>query len=482
MSPSSRSILLRASLVIALLAIGVAGFIGWKRQAVQQAWIAARPALPAAVGANAPGLDARLAACAVRFKDWPPDRTALAEFARVCHANGQLDTAATAYRALINLEPAAPRWPYFLASIFAGYGRLDEALPYLRRTTELAPDYLVAWLKLGDALLKSNAIDDADAAYQQALHRDPANRYALLGLARCDLQAERLTSARSNLQRAVADHPDFASAQSLLGTVFERLGNAEAAAIARSRVQEGGHYTEPSDPWSEELVLECHDPYTLLIAASAAVADNRLDRALTLLARGLSLAPGDARLHRQLGKTLAIRGDYAGSRRELERAVALDPANDAIRFDLLAILRRTGDDAAFARTVQDGLVASPASVGLHLEAGRLDAKAGRPDAAISHFEFSWHNGPDQPGAALELAEAYFQRDRSDDAVAVLEDALVRFPQENAALLMLVRHGIESGDARTARWLQRIVDGGAPAPLVAELRANYQRRFGVSSLP
>ena len=74
-----------------------------------------------------------------------------------------------------------------------------------------------------------------------------------------------------------------------------------------------------------------------------------------LLARGLELAPDDPRLHRQLGKLLAIDGDFPGSRRELERAVALDPTNDALRFDLLAILRRTGDEAAFEHHVHEGL-------------------------------------------------------------------------------------------------------------------------------
>lgn len=468
---------LRPLAALALLGVVAVGVVAWQRFSSDRAWAAARPALPAPLGAAAPGLDARLAACAQRFAAAPPDRAALAEFSQLCHANGLLDSAVAGYRALITLEPADARWPHLLALILAGYGRLDDALPLLRRTTEFAPDYVAGWLKLGDALLKSNATDDAARAYRTALERDADNRFALLGLARCDLQAERLTSARAQLQRAVAQHPDFASAQSLLGTVFERLGNPEAAAAARARVARGGHYGEAPDPWAEAIVFFAHDPYTLLTAASAAVADDKPGRAHQLLARGLELAPDDPRLHRQLGKLLAIDGDFPGSRRELERAVALDPTNDAMRFDLLAILRRTGDEAAFERHVHEGLAAAPTSAGLHLEAGRIALKNNRVDAAAEHLGTSWRTGPDQPAAGLEFADVLFLTGRADEGVAVLEDVSRRFPQDNTALLMLVRHGTVQGHPRTADWLRRAIAGGAPSPLLAELRENYARRFG-----
>lgn len=472
-----KRLLLRLSFILAALGLAVAGYFGWQRISDQRAWEQLRPPLPAPAGESAPGLDARLAAIAPRIDDWPPERAALAEFTEVCHANGHLDSAAAGYEALMQLDPGEPRWPHRLAVIVAGYGQLDEAVPLFRRTTELAPDYIVAWLKLGDAYLKSNSIADAEATYDEVLRREPDNRYALIGLARCDLLTDRLSAARAHLQRAVAGVTDFAGAQSLLATVFDRLGNAAAAAAARARVERSGHYTEPVDPWMEELLFQCHDPYVLLTAASAASVEERPERARTLLERGLSLAPDDARLRRQLGKELAIAGDYAGSRRELERAVELDPTNDGIRFDLLAILRRTQDEAAFRRHVQQGLAATPQSAGFHFEAGRLAALDGRLPEATRHLEFSWRTGPDQPAAAIELAEVYFRTGRDEEAVVLLEQVLVRFPMEYGALVALIRRGTETGDTRTAGWLQRAAEGGAPPALLTELRQGFERKFG-----
>lgn len=469
----------RLFLLLALPAALVGGYFGWRGYTARQAWADLRPELPAAVGPSAPGLDARLAACAERMKTWPPDLAALREFTRVCHANGLLDAATAGYQALARLEPTEARWPYLLASILAGYGRLDDATPLLRRTTELAPDYLVAWLKLGEAQLKANATAAARSAYEEALRRDAGNPYALLGLARCDLQEDRWTGARQHLQLAVAGHPDFSGAQSLLASVYERLGNAEAAAAARERVKTDGHYVEPADPWLEDLVNDCHDPYTLLVAAAAALADGKTPRSRALLERGLSLAPNDARLHRQFSKTLAAAGDAAGARTQLERAVALAPTSEPLQLDLVTLLRQERDVPALERAVAAGLIACPDSAGLHFQAGLLAFEAGRLDDAAYHLEFTWHNRPDQNAAGVELARVYFQRGRDPEAVAILEDVLSRYPREGAALVLLVRHGTETGDARTAGWLRRLVDAGAPASLLAELQQNYQRRFGAA---
>jgi len=461
----------------AVLAAVVAAYAGWRNVSARRTWQATRPTRPAPAGAAAPGLDARLAACDRRLAAWPPDRAALVEFTRLCHANGDLAQAETGYRALIALEPNEPRWPHLLASILAGFGQLDDALPLLRRTTQLAPDYLIGWLRLGDALLKADATAEAATSYQEALRRDPENPYALIGLARCDLQTERWSAARSHLQQAVSRHPESAGAQSLLATVFDRLGNPAAAERARERVQNGARYSDPPDPWAEELPAYCHDPYVLLVAASTAVADGTPRKALPLLERALTLAPNDARLHRQLSKTLTALGDPAGARVQIERAAALDPANEVMQLDLVAYLRQTQDQPALERAVASGLATCPGSTGLHFEAGMIAAGAGRLEDAVRHFEFAWRNRPDQTGAPRELAKIYFRSGRDEAGIAVLEKILSHEPRDTATQYLLVQHGIDTGDARTAGWLRRAAEaGGAEFPL-AQLQQAFLRRFG-----
>jgi tetratricopeptide (TPR) repeat protein len=464
--------------VALLTAIAVAGY-GWRSYSERQDWRKMRPPLPPALGAEAPGLDARFADCARRMAGWPLDRAALAEFTLLCHANGLLPEAAQGYQALMRLEPAEPRWPYLLSGIVAGYGRLEEALPLLQQATRLAPERVILWLRLGDTLLKTNRTEEAQAAYEEAQRRAPGEVHVLFALARCDLQAGRLTAARGRLQQAVAIDPKFPDAQSLLSVVFEQLGNPEAAAVARSRVKGDSHDAEGPDPWRDELADYIYKPYAIMVAAAGALNEGRPQRAMQILDRALALAPADARLHRQKAKTMASMGDLAGARAEFQRAVELDPHNENLRQDLVAVLRLGKDEGAFERAVADGLRACPDSAQLHFEAGFIAARAGRLDEAAGHFEQTWKLRPDETAAAGELAGIYFHTGRSDAGVDVLEQVLQRHANDQGTLTRLVQHGLETGDARTGRWLQNAMEAGVPETTLAELRETYRRRFGAS---
>jgi tetratricopeptide (TPR) repeat protein len=459
------------------LAIAAGGFLLWQGGAAHRRWEQLRPATPAAVGDSAPGLDARLATSAEKFARWPVDRAALAEYALLCHANGLLPEAIPGYEALIALDPAEARWPHLLAGILSGFGRMDEALPLLSKTTELAPEQSIGWLRLGEARLKNNQTTEAAAAFAQVLRRKSAETYALFGLARCDLQAGRLTAARSRLQEAVAADPDFPGAQSLLATVFEQLGNPAAAEAARLRVRGDGHYTEAPDPWAVDLTAYCHNPYTLLVAASALSSDGKHREALPLLERAITLAPRDARLHRQQGNALVRLGDLPAARPKLERALTLDPANEKIRTDLINVLKGLKDIPAVDQVVREGLVASPQSMAFRFEAGLSAARNGHTDEAIGYFEEVWQRQPDQTAAPCELATVYFASGRAEDGQTVLEKIIAQHPDDPATLTMLVRRGIEVRDPRTGDWMRRAQATGKALPALAELRQAYFARFG-----
>lgn len=465
--------------IAAVLVLAGAAVIAWRGWRARRDWAAMRPTLPAADGAAAPGLDARLAACAARLQTYPPDHAALAEFARACDANGHLAEAAAAYRALLVLEPAEPRWPHLLAAILSGYGRIDEALPLLRRTTVLAPDRPVAWLRLGTALLKSNASAEAAAAYDAALRLDPGNAYALVGLARCDLQEERLTAARSHLQQAVRAHPEFPAAQSLLATVFDRLGNPAAAENARRHVAHDGRYDDPPDPWSDELLPFCHNIYLLLVKAHASITDLQPAAALPPLRRALALAPDDAHVHRLMARTLFQLDDIAGARTEFAIAARDGPRDELVQLDWINFLRGTHDDAALEAAVTAAVAAIPDSAALHVEAAVLAAAAGRTEEAAGHYQRAVELQPEQPGAALALARLHFAAGRDQAGVAVLEALLARVPHQSDALLLLARHGIATGDPRTAGWLQEIDTAGIASADTATLHRDYARRFGAT---
>ena len=462
------------AVAVLLTAIGA---WAWNATASRRHWARERPEAPAVDNASAPGLSPRLTAAAASIAAWPPNQAALAEFAQLCHANEFLAEAERAYAVLMRLAPAEPRWPHLRARILTGFGRLDEALPLLEKTTQLAPDQPLAWARLAEARLKHNDLTGASVAFEQVLRLQPKSVHALFGLARCDLQGGRLTAARARLQEAVAADPKFPGAQSLLATVYERLGNLPAAEAARQRVSGDGRYTEMPDPWAVDLASYCHHPYTLLVAASAEVSDDRPAQAIPLLERALQLDSNDGRVHRQLARARGRLGDFAGARAALERAVERAPTDEKIRGELILLLRQTKDLPALEKTIADGLAATPDSASLRFEAGLLAAQAGRRDEAEAHFLFVSRAQPEESAAPCELAAIYFSSGRADRGLAVLESVLEKDPRCAPALTMLVRYGLDQGDPRTGRWLRQALAVGEPSPALAELHRAFEHRFG-----
>lgn len=463
----------------AVIFLGAAGaWLGWQHRADERRWTRLRPDLPAPSDDTAPGLDARLAQCAAGFAKWPVDLAALAEFTLLCHANGRPAEAIRGYEALLVLQPAEPRWPHLLAGILTGYGRMDEAMPLLRLAASLSPAQPIVWQRLGDTHLKANQLPEATRAYERVLALRTADIHALFGLARVDLQAGRLTDARRRLQEATLANPDFPGAQTLLATVFERLGNPAAAQAARQRVRGDGRYMEAPDPWAIDLTAYGHHPYTLLVAASAYSSDGRHREALPLLDRAIALAPQDARLHRQLGNTLVLLGDLAAARPRLEQALALAPGDEKIRTDLIRLLKNLSDHAAAEQVVLAGVAACPPSTAFRFDAARIAAREGRSTEAAALLREVWAREPGLTAAPCELASLLFATGRATEADVVLDKLREQFPDDPAVVTLLVRRGIETGDPRTGGWLRRIQIAGSPVPALVELRQAYYARFGV----
>jgi len=402
----------------------------------------------------------------------------LATLARLYQANGFADEAIACLELLLELEPSDPRWPHLLATLLAGYGRLDEARAHWQNTLRLAPDYLPARLRLGDAALKSNQLEESAASYRAVLAGDPHNPYALLGLARIDLARQEPEAARAHLEAAVSARPDLAGAWALLATVHDRAGETLAAKAARQRASADRH-REPPDAWVDALADDNYDPYQIAIAAEIAAEAGRLDEARRGFERAVILDPANAISRRLLGKFHAERGESAAARAELERAVSLDPTNADGWLFLLQTCEALADRAASARALADGLRHCPSSSGLHHENGRRLAAQQRYPAAIAAFQEAKRLRPQEAAPYIDLAIVYLRTGQTDRGIAELQAAHEAEPGHPMPLISLARHAIDTGDETAARnYLRQLrLLGSAQAADVAALTEHHRNRFG-----
>jgi tetratricopeptide (TPR) repeat protein len=470
-----RTVVLVATVVVALAV--PSGYVAWRAQAARAAWREARPSAPSWREAT-PELRRRVTEADARLAAYPPDVAALGDVARLYHANGYLAEAERAYRALLQFDPANPRWPHLLGTLLAGFGRLEEAIPLFERAVAGAPDYLPARLDLGDALLKEGRIDQAARAYEGVLTLAPANGYATVGLARIDLARDRLTAARERLSRAAAADPRFFAAQTLLASVYAQLGDDEAAANARLRAGAAGRFREAPDRWRDELVDFCYDSYRLQVTAATATATGDNRRAIAILRHAVTLAPDDARSLSQLGSCLLAEGDIQEAAAPLARTVELSPQDSAAWVALATCRSAAGDPAAAAQTLERGLQVCPDPGPLEAELAALLLRRGRPAEALPHFAAAVRLNPETPEVTRDYINTLFEMGRSDDAEAALRAAVARHPKFAPLLVQSARLNIRHREPTAAAdFIGRARNAGATPADLARLTAEFRNQFG-----
>lgn len=132
----------------------------------------------------------------------------------------------------------------------------EDAVAYLRRATELAPEDAAAWHHLGEGLAAEGLTAEADAAFRRAVELDPEDQVALTHLGHTTLAAGRDDEAVGYLARAADSISGASTAAISLVDMYRTLGRYEEAVAQAKRLAEA----VPGDPlaWLDvaELSLE----------------------------------------------------------------------------------------------------------------------------------------------------------------------------------------------------------------------------------
>jgi tetratricopeptide (TPR) repeat protein len=416
----------------------------------------------------------------------PDDPLVNLALARAYHLADREDEAEMQYRRVLSLAPEDPDARLGLAGLLADIDREDEAIETyhaLAMDDPMLPQAEEARASLDEILLQKARRNLADAGTEA----DPAARIARLLPLGIDLfELQGYAAALVVFEYLVGVAPDDAPSHYWLGRVYQEQGRqADAMVVLRHSVE-----LEPGNPryltalgiayreeqlfrLAEEVLEQAKslDPEDIEIGFELAELHQRRDRtddAEAELLRIIEIAPDDEAVHRALAQLdlpedpAQLDGERLDAARDLLSALPPGELRAPAANLYLAEIYRRHDRLADAEAAWRAVLAQePGHPRAALALGRLYRETGRDDEAVALLSgVADGDGPQplrrearvavvelltqqsqamidrlesgdegDPDAARALGMALIQRQAFEDAVTLLEAAVVQFPDD-----------------------------------------------------
>lgn len=370
-------------------------------------------------------------------QDDPRSATAWGDLGGVLRAHEFGPEAEACFRNAQQLDPSDYRWPYLLAVSLAATDE-PQALACLKRAAKLAADKPHVQLRLAEALLNRNALDEAAVVIEQALQLAPDDPRTQLAKAQLLFARGQHQESRQWCERAIAGAGDKRAPRLLLAQLCRRLGDAEGAAREMAALAK---LTDEQTAWDDPdvaVLLELRrDPHWRIAAADQLAADGRAPEAAELLhdlasggdpsgdatdklarellrlgragdaeslLRGkLNANPDSERLHFQLGIALFARQQYAAAAGEFRRACELKPDSVDAHYNLGHALRKADQNDQAQEAFTSAIRLSPGHAFARANLAELLLEAGQPDKAREHLRVAARLAPLDPKVRELLA-------------------------------------------------------------------------------
>ncbi len=348
------------------------------------------------------------------------------------------------------------RWPAAAVLLACTLLAARESREYLdnerlwRATLARNPDATMAWLNLGDTLLKRGRLLEAETIFRKVARQWPASHDAHNDLGGILLLRGRAEEARAALARAVELAPRRPEVHNNLGNALRLLGRApEALACYRRAVELDPEYAEARGNLAAELADAgraaeslAHFETALRLSPRNAIVLNHLAGALRTLGRfdealarhreALEVRPDLPEAWAGLGYTLVRAGRGTEGVPALERAVALNPDHAGIRGLAGRGLAAAGRPAEALSHFQRAVELAPHLPDAHQNLGAALAQAGRSPEALPHFQRAVELAPESAGARFNLGNALLAATRWSEAAREFE-WLAQAQPDNAAV-------------------------------------------------
>ncbi|HUB33429.1 MAG TPA: tetratricopeptide repeat protein [Bryobacteraceae bacterium] len=319
---------------------------------------------------------------------------------------------------------------YQLGISYLAAKQIAQAVPALRKATELNPNHKDAQLRLAELMVQSQqpeVLADAVKRLDQVLAVDPGDPDVLDTLAIADLRLRKPEDASKLLQQALEKFPAHL--------------RSSATLAAMQFLQH--------DPQSAEGTLQ----------------------------KAVAQAPKSADAALALAHLYVMENKKPEAEAQLQRALQIDPANARALMSLGAMQLDAGETAAADQTYRR-LAALPNANLSYVHAAFL-YRIGKKDEATAELEKLARSQSGDRSARLRLAAAYAGTGRRADAMKYLAALLQKDSKDADALLLRSRLYLDAGQVKEAeRDLQSVQHVRPDSP---DMHYGLSRVYGLQGL-
>lgn len=272
--------------------------------------------------------------------------------------------------------------------------RLEDARAAFHQALALNPTAAAAYNGIGRICYHTGPPAAAVTAYEQAIALDPHFIAPFYGLG--ILYSAKLgdyAQAVAAFQRGLQHNPENAFLTASLGSTYARMGRIDEALTTLQQAATLDPASALVQSWLSMLYLHC----------------KRYDDAITACQREIALADAHSP-HRLLGLIYDARGQTAAAITELERAIALDAEDYEAQAALAKLYQRTGRQREAAEKFA---LAQRLAQADHAEYGRacVAAVSGDVEQALTLLKIALDKGLVQPGwVRIDPEFAFIQDD------------------------------------------------------------------------
>jgi tetratricopeptide (TPR) repeat protein len=310
-------------------------------------------------------------------------------------------------------------------------GDYANAVRWYQELVRLHPDLIAARANLGIALVSLGRFDEAIEQYRAALGLTPGNKDLRLNLALAYYKSERLTDAASEFGSLSKEDPGNARIATLLSDCYLRLGrNADVIALLLpleqadpqnlaiewaigSALIHSGHNREGLER-VQKVAEQKGLPEAYALAGEAHLRLEEFEEARRNVDMALRLNANLPGIHTLNGMVKEYASDLEGAEVAYRAAIESKPDDFEPHLRLGAVLYelRMLDEAK--KELERALQMDPASSYARFELAKVENAQGQIDIAIKDFEKIERAIPEWLPPHVELTALYFRLKRPED--------------------------------------------------------------------